>query len=224
MMLHVQHLAVQLTPFSVTLGETMQYKQKVESSNPSSVSTLVLDHLRANGVKADPIKRGIDHGVWCPLKVAFQQPYVEELTPEQRKIQTASNGTPSILPSGLTLTQLSLPRSETSIDSLKLGKTLKGLREQGFAIVGGGMSVHNIRELMRSFQLAGGRDLASNKPTAYSETFLKALTEALTVPPASDDEARWTKALKLEHRPDFLPSHPTAEHFLRTYTSVGPRL
>lgn len=181
-----------------------------------------MEHLRTHGVPAHPIKRGIDHGVWCPLKVAFQKPYIEEVSPEQRKNQPASLDTVSVLPSTLTLTQVSLPTSDSSIDSLKLGAALRALREQGFAIVGGGMSVHNLRELMRSFAAAGGRGLAKPQPTSYSESFLKALTEAMTVPPVSQDELKWSKALKLDQRKDFLPAHPTPEHFLRKCTSSRP--
>ncbi|SPO24182.1 uncharacterized protein UTRI_03450 [Ustilago trichophora] len=197
------------------------YKQKVVSSNPSNISALVLDHLRSSGVPAHPVKRGIDHGVWCPLKVAFQRPYLEEMSPEQRKNHPASIDTPSVLPPTLTLTQVSLPVSEASIDSLKLGASLRGLREQGFAIVGGGMAVHNLRDLMRSFALAGGRGLGQPQPNSYSASFLKALTEAMTVPPASRDEDKWGKALKLDQRNDFLPAHPTAEHFLPALVALG---
>ncbi|EST09204.1 Extradiol ring-cleavage dioxygenase, class III enzyme, subunit B [Kalmanozyma brasiliensis GHG001] len=208
------------------------YKQKVESSNPSNISALVLDHLRSAGVPAQSIKRGIDHGVWCPLKVAFQKPYLEELTPEQRKDQQATINTPSVLPVSLSLTQVSLPTSDSSFDSLKLGAALRGLRDQGFAIVGGGMSVHNLRDLMRSFALAGGRGFGSlaldsdrevgkPQPNAYSESFLKALREAMTVPPASQDEDKWGKALKLDRRADFLPAHPSAEHFLPALVAMG---
>lgn len=188
----------------------------MESSNPSNISALVLDHLRSTGVPAQPIKRGIDHGVWCPLKVAFQKPYPEDMTPEQRSLnEQATTNASSVLPASLSLTQVSLPTSDASIDSLKLGAALRGLRDQGFAIVGGGMSVHNLRDLMRSFALAGGRGLGKPQPNAYSESFLKALTEAMTVPPASKDEDKWNKALKLDRRSDFLPAHPSAEHFLR---------
>ncbi len=179
--------------------------------------------MQKNGVQATPTKRGIDHGVWCPLKVAFQQPYIEDLTPAERKAQKPSIDTPSILPSTLTLTQVSLPRSESSIDTLKLGAALRDLREQGFAIVGGGMAVHNLRDLMKIFAVSGRN--AKLGPNSYSPSFLKALTEAMVVPPAEKDEDRWGKALELDKRPDFLPSHPTAEHFLRTYTiASSPKL
>ncbi|SJX65023.1 uncharacterized protein SRS1_15849 [Sporisorium reilianum f. sp. reilianum] len=197
------------------------YKQKVESSNPSNVSSLVLDHLRSNGVPAFPTKRGIDHGVWCPLKVAFQTPYLEDLTPEQRETQTASTNTPSVLPSTLSLTQLTLPASESSIDSLKLGASLRDLRDQGFAIVGGGMSVHNLRDLMKMFATGGLRDPNGSFSTSYSASFLKALTEAMEAPPAAQDEVRWSKALKLDQRSDFRPSHPTPEHFLPALVALG---
>ncbi|SNX86457.1 uncharacterized protein MEPE_05166 [Melanopsichium pennsylvanicum] len=197
------------------------YKQRVESNNPTNISALVLNHIRSSGVPAHPVKRGIDHGVWCPLKVAFQTPYLEDLSPAQREHQPASVDEPSILPSTLTLTQVSLPASDSSFDSLKLGASLRGLREQGFAIIGGGMSVHNLRDLMRSFALAGGRGLATPQPTSYSGSFLKALTEAMTVPPASHDEDKWSKALKLDQRDDFWPAHPTAEHLLPALVALG---
>lgn len=124
----------------------------------------------------------------------------------------------------MSLTQVSLPASDSSIDSLKLGASLRGLREQGFAVVGGGMSVHNLRDLMKSFALAGGRGLAKPQPSSYSQSFLKALTEALTVPPASRDEDKWSKALKLDQRSEFLLAHPTPEHFLRTCNDQFPSL
>lgn len=154
--------------------------------------------------------------MWCPLKVAFQRPYLEDLCPEQRKSQRASIDTPSILPSTLSLTQVSLPASDSSMDSLKLGASLRGLREQGFAIVGGGMSVHNLHDMMRSFASTDGRGLGKLQPNSYSVTFLKALDEAMTVPSAARDEDKWSNALKLEQRSDFLSAHPTPEHFLRT--------
>lgn len=169
-------------------------------------------------MSAEPVKRGIDHGVWCPLKVAFETPYIEEQTSEQRKSRQATIDAPSVLPASLSLTQVSLPMSDSSIDSLKLGSALRGLREQGFAIVGGGMSVHNLRDLMRSFALAGGRDLAKPQPSSYSKSFLKALSEAMTVPPAANDGDKWGKALELDRRTDFLPAHPTPEHFLRKFS------
>ncbi|KIS67100.1 uncharacterized protein UMAG_04969 [Mycosarcoma maydis] len=197
------------------------YKQRVESSNPIKISSLVLDHLRSTGLPAHPIKRGIDHGVWCPLKVAFQRPFLEELTTEQRKNEPASIDTPSILPSTLSLTQVSLPVSDSSIDSLRLGASLRALREQGLAIVGGGMSVHNLREMMKMFAMGGGRGLAKLEPTRYSRSFLEALDEAMTAPPAPHDEDKWSKALKLDQRNDFLPSHPTPEHFLPALVALG---
>ncbi len=197
---------------------SQQYKQKVESSNPVNISALVLDQLRSSGVPAHPIKRGIDHGVWCPLKVAFQRPYPEDFGPEQSTTRPAPSDTASILPSTLSLTQVSLPRSESSIDSLKLGASLRTLRDQGLAIVGGGMPVHNLRDFIKSFALAGGSRFEKPQSSSYSESFLKALKEAMTAPAASRDEDKWDKALKLEHRNDFLHAHPTPEHFLRKFS------
>ncbi|SPO49401.1 uncharacterized protein PSANT_07094 [Moesziomyces antarcticus] len=124
------------------------FLQKGGIFQPSNVSALVLEHLRQSGVQALPVKRGIDHGVWCPLKVAFQKPLLEDLPSDNAESQPA-------------------------------------LRDQGFAIVGGARS------------------------------------RRLTAPPASRDEDKWAKAINLDKRQDFLPSHPTPEHFLPALVALG---
>lgn len=186
------------------------YTQKLSSQNTPELSSLVTSHLDSKGVKVVKIDRGLDHGVWCPLKVAFQLPYIEDIEPGQ-KLSDPLTST-SRLPDTLPLVQISLPRSESFVDSLKLGKALRGLRDQGYAIVGGGMSVHNLRDFMVAMRGANGVP-----QTNYSRSFLAALTEAMTIPavPGSSDEERWAKALQLAKRPDFIQSHPTPEHFLR---------
>lgn len=187
------------------------YTQALGSSNPPELSALVISHLVSQGVKVAKTDRGLDHGVWCPLKVAFQLPYIEDLGPGQTPPDPLSSS--SKLPDTLPLVQISLPRSETSIDSLKLGRALRGLRDQGYAIVGGGMSVHNLRDMMNAMRSSRGQ--LNGATTKYSKSFLHALSEAMTVPAANSDEEHWAKALQLDKRPDFLPSHPTPEHFLR---------
>ncbi|PWY98932.1 Extradiol aromatic ring-opening dioxygenase [Testicularia cyperi] len=189
------------------------YKQQVSSSNPASASAEVISVLKARGVTVHETDRGIDHGVWCPLRVAFQQ---------QQQQSGASESSTSVLPATLSLTQVSLPRSESSIDSLKLGVALRDLRDRGYAIVGGGMAVHNLRDFRVTMQLGAPRS------NSYSASFLNALTEAMTVgpassqdPPSSAESTRWSKALALEKRPDFRPSHPTAEHFLPALVAFG---
>ncbi len=72
--------------------------------------------------KGDP-KRGFDHGVFIPLKVAYPEPRI-----------------PTV--------QLSLRAGLDPIEHLAIGRALAPLRDQGVLIVGSGMSYHNMRGFM----------------------------------------------------------------------------
>ncbi|KAN0062191.1 hypothetical protein ACQY0O_005370 [Thecaphora frezii] len=190
------------------------YEVKVASRNPAWFSSVVLEQLRANGVKAVPIKRGPDHGVWVPLKVGFGGP----------------DSHSSRLPDDLSLVQVSLPRSEKPIDSLRLGRALRGLRDRGYAVIGGGQAVHNLGDFGRM------RATGITSLPPYSFTFPEALTAAV-LGHASDkaggevhdawtqpNEDKWSEALTLDQRPDFVQAHPTYEHFLPALVALGASL
>ncbi len=101
---------------------------------PSSpeLAARVQELLAAAGIASatDP-KRGFDHGVFVPLKVAY---------PEAR--------VPTV--------QLSLRRGLDPQAHLAMGRALAPLREEGVFIVGSGMSYHN----MRGFMGAGTREIS----------------------------------------------------------------
>jgi 4,5-DOPA dioxygenase extradiol len=66
-------------------------------------------------------ERGLDHGAWVPLRLAWPEPKVPVL-------------------------QLSMPFIEPQ-DMFKLGRALRPLRDDGFLIVGSGGIVHNLRKV-----------------------------------------------------------------------------
>ena len=77
--------------------------------------------LEAGGYQAalDPA-RGLDHGAWNPLMLAFPQ-------------------------SGIPVLQLSLIHRGKTTDHVKLGRLLAPLRDEGVLIVASGGAVHNLR-------------------------------------------------------------------------------
>ena len=89
--------------------------------------------LRKAGIDAGADgKRGFDHGVFIPLKVAY---------PEAR----------------IPTVQLSLRAGLDPIEHLAIGRALAPLRDEGVLIVGSGMSYHN----MRGFMAPGTREVSA---------------------------------------------------------------
>lgn len=120
----------------------------------------------------DP-ERGLDHGVFVPLKVAFPDADVP-------------------------VVEMSLDRRLDPRQALAAGRALAPLRDEGVAILGAGMSFHNMR--------------AYGNPaiTDASQQFDRWLTHAVELPGAERNGllAEWEKA------PAARISHPREEHLL----------
>jgi aromatic ring-opening dioxygenase catalytic subunit (LigB family) len=113
------------------------YDQRFDTHTPQWLSDVVVQHLSGSSFAPQRVPRGPDHGVWVPLKAAF--------------------GAAAPLP----LVQVSLPApsGDALTDAraaLALGEALRGLREQGIAVLGSGQPVHNLRDAF-----GGGGDGAS---------------------------------------------------------------
>ncbi|MCO4762478.1 MAG: dioxygenase [Myxococcales bacterium] len=116
--------------------------------------------LRTAGIAsaAEP-SRGLDHGVFVPLKVAFPRASV-----------------PTV--------QLSLRRGLDPAQHLAIGKALAPLRDEGVFIVGSGMSYHNMRGFSRPQSLAESRTFDAwlkdivGKPAAQRDAALSQWAKA----------------------------------------------
>lgn len=73
------------------------------------------------GGESDP-RRGFDHGVWIPLRLAFPQADIPVIA-------------------------VSLPRPRSPEGLVGMGKALRPLRERGMLLVGSGGTVHNFSEI-----------------------------------------------------------------------------
>ncbi|EJT48112.1 hypothetical protein A1Q1_02922 [Trichosporon asahii var. asahii CBS 2479] len=104
------------------------YKQTFTSRGSDSMLSDVKTALTSANIDYATTKRGLDHGVWVPFKVAF-------------------NGSTSI-----PIIQVSLPGDGSPVSSAKLGRALASLRDKGYGIMGTGQAVHNLRDYM-----TGGR-------------------------------------------------------------------
>jgi aromatic ring-opening dioxygenase catalytic subunit (LigB family) len=99
------------------------YQLRYDTPGSPALATHAGDLLRAGGIHAatDP-GRGLDHGVFIPLKVAFPD-------------------------ADIPVVEMSLDRSLDPAVHLAAGRALAALRDEGVLIVGSGMSFHNMRGL-----------------------------------------------------------------------------
>ncbi|MEI9983801.1 MAG: class III extradiol ring-cleavage dioxygenase [Aliidongia sp.] len=130
---------------------------------------------------AEDPERDYDHGVFVPLKVAFPEAEIPIL-------------------------QLSLQAGLDPASHIAIGKALAPLRDENIAVIGSGLSFHNLRAL---------GDPAAQAP---AQAFDRWLTQILCKTPAAEREAglaQWHLA------PGARASHPREEHLLPLMVAVG---
>lgn len=144
------------------------------------------------GIKAEGVRRGLDHGVFAGFRVAFD--------PEKN-------------PLNVPIVQVSLFDTEDPDQHYRLGQAVSSLRDEGILIIGSGASVHNLRD----FQRARMMGLASSQPMPYALTFDQATKEAVETAP----ERRQKAMADLLKRPDARKAHPTFDHLLPLHVAAG---
>lgn len=133
-------------------------------------------------------KRGWDHGVFVPLKL---------LVPD----------------ADIPIVQMSVLSSQNAEEHLRMGKALEPLRDEGVAIVGSGLTFHNLAAF---HSVRKGGD-STNSGSANS--FEAALEDACTI----NEEERTKKLIKWEDMPGSRESQPKgySEHFMPLLVNAG---
>ncbi|KAG7192471.1 uncharacterized protein KQ657_001872 [Scheffersomyces spartinae] len=190
------------------------YREEFHTKNDAFVAQSVKDHLIKNGFNSTLSNRGIDHGLWCPLKVAFTD------------YTTLKSGHPPAegeFDVDFPVIQVSLTGSDSDFDNhYKLGKALNQFRENLIwdptkkrylkgALIMSGMSVHNLRDLGWMFANPG-------KSLPYTSKFNTLLTNTLTT---SQHLLESLNDIKKDNRLLLHSAHPTLEHFLPIVVGAG---
>ena len=110
----------------------------------------IISRLRAAGIEAEGVKRGLDHGVFAPFSVAFN---------------------PVKNPLKVPVVQVSLFDSDDGDKHFRLGQAIESFRDDGVQIIVSGMAVHNLRDMWAARSRPG--------PMPYTVSFDEALKEAV---------------------------------------------
>lgn len=129
------------------------YEAKYPHQGSPKLAEQIINLLSNADIKAEGVRRGLDHGVWVAFTCAFN---------------------PETNPLNVPIVQVSLFDSDDPIKHYALGQAVASLRDQGVLVIGAGMAVHNLRDYMRY----GGRP----EPAEYTLTFDEALKQAVEQP------------------------------------------
>ncbi|ODV62786.1 DODA-type extradiol aromatic ring-opening family dioxygenase [Ascoidea rubescens DSM 1968] len=178
------------------------YLEKFHSKGSIELAEQIKSLFQENNLNVSLVKRGIDHGVWVPFKVAFSE--------NKPKDQVWDLEMPLIQISLLSCTPNSFK------DHYKMGKVLSKLRKKGGLIICSGMSVHNLREMgMAQYY---GREYMKYTP-AFNSLLTKLLTEN------KEGRERLNAFENILHdqksRNLLFSSHPTLEHFMPIIVAAG---
>lgn len=129
-------------------------------------------------------QRPRDHGAWVPLMHLFPQADV-----------------PAI--------QLGLPLQAKPADVFRMGRALRGLRDEGILLMGSGSMTHNLREFF------GGMPPIDSEPAPYVVAFAR-WVEALVMLNDKNGLLRYEQI-----GPNAKRAHPEDDHFLPLFFALG---
>ncbi|ODV84054.1 hypothetical protein CANARDRAFT_29502 [[Candida] arabinofermentans NRRL YB-2248] len=177
------------------------YRNQFHTKGDVVLANDIVNTLNEGGLKSKLTIRGIDHGVWVPLRVAFGDTTVEDT----KKLDI-----------DVPLIQVSLAKSDEIDIQYKLGQILNKYRGLNGLIICSGMSVHNLRDLGRPMPMG-------SESLPYVTPFNELLTKMLNTDGNVLDELK-----KLEVDPNlrklYFMSHPTNEHFMPVAVGAGAAL
>lgn len=163
------------------------YEAKYPSKGDPALASHIMDLLTTAGIKAQGVKRGLDHGVFAGFHVAFH--------PEEN-------------PLNVPLVQVSLFKTEDPDQHYRLGQAVAALRDEGVVIIGAGMSVHNLYDMRKTMMSDD-----PSRPLPYTVTFDEALKEAVEAPV----EERQFRMTAVCGRPDAKQAHPWMDHLSKPF-------
>ncbi|KAI3330605.1 Extradiol aromatic ring-opening dioxygenase [Ustulina deusta] len=142
------------------------YKVEYPNIGSPELASQIIGLLQNAGIKAEGVKRGLDHGVYVGFSVAFD---------------------PDKNPLNIPIVQVSQYRSPDVDQHYRLGQAVQALRDDNIVVIGAGMSVHNLRDMRFMYN--------SSQPLPYVVSFDEALKPAMEASP-SERQARLAEVAK----------------------------
>lgn len=183
------------------------YREKFRTWNSPFVSRLICEHLQRSGFRAKLTERGLDHGVWVPMKVAFPQGDGPEdmALGETPLVQVSLTAIEDDFDTHARLGEAISHLQNTAIWDPAQGKYLRGL------VVCLGMSVHNLRDL-------GTAVRSGQKALPYVAEFNRLVSQTMQAGPETLTQLG---KLKTKHALLLRNAHPTLEHFVPLVVAAG---